>query len=50
MRAYMVTLFSVYTGDLQGFLGDLGIDIGGLRIGLIVDLLLACRSACYLAR
>jgi hypothetical protein len=24
-------------------------DIGDLRIDLIVDLLLACRSACYLA-
>ena len=29
--------------------GDLRIDIGDLRIDLIVDLLLACRSACYLA-
>jgi hypothetical protein len=28
---------------------DLRIDIGDLRIGLIIDLLLACRSACYLA-
>jgi hypothetical protein len=28
---------------------DLRIDIGDLRIDLVVDLLLACRSACYLA-
>jgi hypothetical protein len=28
---------------------DLRIDIGDLRIDLIIDLLLACRSACYLA-
>jgi hypothetical protein len=84
MRAYKVTLFSVYAGDLQGFLGDLlggligyrprrrpryplcgnlvgnvknhdepasdlRIGTGDLRIDLIVDLLLACRSACYLA-
>jgi hypothetical protein len=28
---------------------DLRIDIGDLRIDLIVDLLLARRSACYLA-
>ena len=27
---------------------DLRIDIGDLRIDLILDLLLACRSACYL--
>jgi hypothetical protein len=26
---------------------DLRIDIGDLRVDLIVDLLLACRSACY---
>jgi hypothetical protein len=30
--------------------GDLRINIGDLRIDLIVDFLLACRSACYLAR
>jgi hypothetical protein len=74
--------FSAYTGDLQGFLGDLlgglagyrpcrrpryllcgnlvgdikdhdepasDLGIGDLRIDLIVDLLLGCRSACYLA-
>jgi len=28
---------------------DLRIEIGYLRIDLIVDLLLACRSACYIA-
>jgi hypothetical protein len=28
--------------------GNLRIDIADLRIDLIVDLLLACRSACYL--
>jgi hypothetical protein len=29
--------------------GDVRVDIDDLRIDLIVDLLLACRSACYLA-
>jgi hypothetical protein len=28
---------------------DLGIEIGDLRLDLIVDLMLACRSTCYLA-
>jgi hypothetical protein len=34
---------------MMNLVSDLGIDIGDLRIDLIVDLLLACRSACYLA-
>jgi hypothetical protein len=43
-------------GNLVGYVkdhnepaSDLRVDIGGLRINLIVDLLLACRSICYLA-
>jgi hypothetical protein len=44
---------STLVGDVKDHgkpVSDLGIDIGGLRIDFIVDLLLACRSACYLAR
>jgi hypothetical protein len=43
-------------GNLVGYVrdhnepaSDLRVDIGGLRINLIVDLLLACRSVCYLS-
>jgi hypothetical protein len=63
MRAYKLPFsgdLQGFLGDfLDGVLGadikdhdepvsDLRTDIGDLRIDLIVDLLLACRSACYL--
>ena len=47
---------SLLCGNLVGYVkdhdepaSDLRIDIGDLRIDLIVDSLLACQSDCYLA-
>jgi len=45
-------LCSNLAGDVKDHdkpVSDLRIDIGDLRINLIVDLVLACRPACYLA-
>ena len=47
-----LTSSSTLVGDVKDHdkpVSDLRTDIGDLRIDLIVDLLLACRSACYLA-
>jgi hypothetical protein len=44
-----LTSSSTLIGDHDEPINDLSINIGDLRIDLIVDLLLACRSACYLA-
>ena len=47
-----LTSSSTLIGDVEDhdeLINDLSINIGDLRIDLIVDLLLACRSACYLA-
>jgi hypothetical protein len=47
-----VRLQGYLVGDIKDYdepASDLGIDIGDLRIDLIVDLLLGCRSACHLA-
>jgi hypothetical protein len=47
-----LTSSSTLVGDVEDHdesINHLSINIGDLRIDLIVDLLLACRSACYLA-
>ena len=48
-----LTSSSTLAGDVEDrdeLINDLRINIGDLRIDLIVDLLLACRSACYLTK
>jgi hypothetical protein len=45
-------LCSNLIGDVKGHdepVSELRFDIGDLKIDLIIDLLLACRPACYLA-
>jgi hypothetical protein len=47
-----LTSSSTLIGDVEDhdeLINDLGINIGDLRIDLIVDFLLACGSACCLA-
>jgi hypothetical protein len=47
-----LTSSPILVGDIEDhdeLINDFRINTGDLRIDLIVDLLLACRSACYLA-
>jgi hypothetical protein len=47
-----LTSSSILVGDVEDHdepINNLSINIGDLRIDLIIDLLLACPSACYLA-